>query len=317
MLLTTKEQVLESLNAHFGEEMSHWDLTQRTIWTYQAIDGTGKYTTTTSIDYSIEGQVGKMVTKVPLSQLKSKHLNVWEAFNQKWGAEAMAGDDSTIAVYVKESTFRNKPQVMAKAVRKIGNAYHVLVFWTFLYDSFLGSMDLMRGNYSYNKAVELSGIENPTDVEVARTMSTTSYIGEKDIPDTFLKEIKLDANIILKEGTVDIEGVFTINGEEANPLRWMWFIDPAEGALGTASRGKAAGEYVGGKRKFTIGSDFRNRDTFIIMNSKDVRVRGYAHYKEDDGELKLARVDKTVDMTESLPIYDYYGIQEMKFEAGE
>lgn len=311
MLLTTKEQVLASLNEHFGEEMSYWDLTKRTIWTYQAADGTGKYNTTTSIDYSIEGQIGKSVTKVSLSEIKAKHLNVWEAFNQKWGTEAMAGDDSSIAIYVKEGSMSRKPYVMGKAVRKVGNEFQVLVFWTFLYDSFLENMDLMRGNSSYNKAVELSGIENPTDVEIARTMSTIFYTGEKDIPDAVVKDYNLDAIITLNEGTVDIEGVFSIDGVVQNPLRWMWFVDPAVGPIGTASRGKSAGEYIGGRRKFTISSDFRNRDTFIIMNSTNVRVRGYAHYKEDDGEVKLLRFDKTVDMRESLPIYDYFGILDL------
>jgi hypothetical protein len=311
-MLTTKEQVRTSLSEHFGEEITYWDLNSRIMWTYQAADGTGRYSSIENIDYSIEGQIGKPVTKVPLSQLKAKHLNVWEAFNQKWGADAMGGDDASIAIYIKKGTMKKRPYVMGKAVRKVGNEFQLLTFWTFLYDSFLGNIDKMRENTSYKKAVEISGIENPTDVEVARTMATISYAGYKDVPDAVLKEYKLDAIITLNDGTVDIEGVFSIDGEAQNPLRWSWFVDPAVGPVGTASRGKSAGEYIGGKSKFTIGTDFRNRDTFIIMNATDVRVRGYAHYKEEDGEVKLLKVDKTVDMQESLPLYDYFGLLDME-----
>ena len=318
-MLRTKEQVIQSLNDHFGEEMTYWNLNSRVIWMYQAANGTGKYQNNKNIDYTMHGQIGKPVEKIVLSELEAKYPFMHEALLQHWGASIMEGDDTSVALYIKKGNMWKKDYTKVTAIRKIDGGYELVTFPSFLYDKFIESMHIMEGNSSYNKAVELSGIENPTDHQVAIRMATIEYTSIKDIPDSVVNEIKMDCEItfLTEEQEVEIEGIYTYNGERTNPQKWLWFIDPAEGAVGTASRGNAAGEAIAGKGKFRISSDFRNRDTFIIMNTKDVRIRGYAWYKETDGEMRHVSCDKTIDLSEVLPTYDYYGLTEMQTEAGK
>ena len=306
-MLTTREQVTESLNNHFGEEMSYWSLNSRMIWAYNADNGTGKYRYDTNLDYSIKGQIGKPVEKLNKEELQTKYPAMWAALSQHLGELVEEIKDTDVAFYVRKGIIWRKPFVSASMVRKLDVGYELVIFPSYLYDKFFENLDKMKDDPSYDKAVELSGIENPTQEQIATRMSTIIYTSIKDVPDSATKVFAADAKITLKEGVVDIEGIFTIDGKPADALRWRWFLDPADKVPGLSTHPNAGGEYVG-RKSFSISSDFRERKTFIIMSSKNVRVRGYCQYLESDGELKQVIYDKVHDFSEYLPVYDYFGL---------
>ena len=284
--LTTKDEIIAFLNETFDDNFDHWDSKERHIWVYQASDGTGKYSHQTNLDYSIAGSIGKPVVAQTYIDPHFKVLT---------------------AEFVKTSTVQRKEHTMTHKVHKVGNTYILTTFWTFLYDSYLANMDKMRGNSSYQKAVQFTGKQNPTDEEVATQMATIVYTAFKDVDDADVKDITVEVDINPEQDKVHFEGTFKINGVEANALRWRWFIDPLDKVPGLSSHPRAGGEYVG-KRKFAISSDFRVRDTFIIMSSERVRVRLFCQYLEDDGELKQVKYDQVHDFSEYLPVYDYFGL---------
>jgi len=283
MKLNTREEVQEFLNNHFDDEFQHWEVDTRIIWIYQASNGTGRYQSQKNLNYGVIGILGKPVE--------------------------VEVDPSGSLTFSKQSTFKRKPYTTFTTISKTEDGGYILIKYVgFLYNTFLENMDNMRGNSSYNKAVEMSGIENPTDEEIATTMATQIYGLRKDAPEIDPNTVTLDVHTEMVDGKLEITGDFRIAGEPSNPLRWMWWVNPAEGVLGTASSGKAAGEYIGGRKKFTVNSDFRDRESFMIMNTKDVEIKCYAQYKEQDGDLKMKSKFVTIDLTGALPLYDYFGL---------
>lgn len=284
MKLTSKEAVIAHLNNFFNDEFQHWEVDTRIIWIYQAKDGTGKYASQSNLNYSVAGMVGKSVE-----------------------VEDNLEDNSVS--FIKKGTIYRKPYTMVTTVTKTGeNSYSVIKYWTFLYDTYLENMDKMKGTSNYTKAVEMTGMENPSDEDVATVMATTIYGVRKDAPEIAPELVTLDVTAVEEDGKMRITGKFMIDGVEANPLRWRWWVNPANGVLGTKSSGKAAGEYIGGKKTFTVNSDFRDRGSFMIMNTEDVEIKCYAQYKESDGDLKMVHKKITVDMSDVLPLYDYFGL---------
>jgi hypothetical protein len=131
---------------------------------------------------------------------------------------------------------------------------------------------------------------------------------EQDVPDVDPNLVTLDIITEIVDSKLKITGDFKIGGEKANPLKWMWYINPAQGVIGTISNNKAAGEYVGAKSSFTVNTDFNDRQSFTIMHTKDVEISCYAQYKEQDGDVKMVSVKKVIDLTGALPLYDYFGL---------
>jgi len=284
--LKTKEEVIEFLNETFDDNFDHWDSKERHIWIYQASDGTGKYFHQKNLDYSIAGSIGKPVQAQTYIDPKFNALT---------------------AEFVKRSTIQKKQHTMTHKVHKMGSTYLLITHWTFLYESYLANMDKMRGNSSYLKAVQFTGKKDPTDEEVANQMATIVYTAFKDVDDADVKDIAIDVEITPSPDRVHFKATFTIDGVEKNAFRYRWFIDPEYKVPGLHTHRRAGGEYVG-KKEFDISTDFRQRDTFVIMRSDAVRVRCFCQYLEDDGELKQVVYDKIHDFSEYLPVYDYFGL---------
>jgi len=283
MKLTSKESVTAHLNEYFDEEFQHWENHSREIWTYKSREGVGVYSSQENLNSSVVGAIGRPC--VVEENLEENSIT-----------------------FTRTKLFRKKMHTSTVTVTKKGDSYSVVKFWSFLYETYLENMDKMRGNPSYEKAVSVTGWESPSDEEVALVMATTIYGIKKDVPDVATGLITLEVKTEEEDGKIRITGKFMIDGVETTPLKRMWWVNPSEGAIGTASSGKAAGEYIGSRSTFTVNTDFNDRDSFIIMNPKDVDVKFYCQYKEQDGDLKMFNKTITVDMSDVLPLFDYYGL---------
>jgi hypothetical protein len=283
MKLTSRDAITAHLNNFFDDEFQHWEVDTRLIWIYQAKDGTGKFQSQKNLNYSVVGLIGKPV---------EVEDNV---------------EDNSVS-FIKTGTVYRKPYTMVTTITKTGDTYSVIKYWTFLYDTYLANMDKMRGNSSYLKAVEMTGMENPSDEDVATVMGTLIYGTRKDAPEIDPELVTLEVTAEEEDGRMRIKGKFMIDGVETNPLRWRWWVNPAKGVIGTTSSGKAAGEYIGGRNSFTVNTDFNDRHSFMIMNPEDVEIKCYAQYKEADGDMKMVHKSVTVDMSDVLPLFDYFGL---------
>lgn len=282
-LLHNRDQVTQFLNDTFKDNFDNWICIERHIWRYNAVAGTGTYAHETETNFSIPGQIGR-------------------------GVNAKSYQDSTLNTLVAEFTKTTSSGVMTHKVYKEGTNYRLITFWTFLYNAFLNSMDKMRGNASYIKAVEMSGKDNPTDQEIATVMATITYTAESEINDSEVKEPSLNVTIEPVEGRIMIKGEFTKDGVPSS-AKWSWFIDPLEKLPGLDSHPKAGSVYVG-KREFSLSTDFRERDSFTIMCSEQIRIRCFCQYTEENGNPKQMVYDQVHDFSEHLISYDYFGLAE-------
>lgn len=284
MTFSTRDEAQEFLNEHFNDKFEHWEVDTRIIWIYQKhLGGTGKYASQTNLNYTVVGLIGNGATLVDQQE------------------------DSV--TFSKESRYNRKPYTTLTTITRTEDGFKMMKYVGFLYETYLESMGLMRGKPDYLKAIEIGGLgDNPTDEEVATVMATQHYGLRKDVPDFLPDEVTAKVEAAMVDGKLEVTGNFLINGEPAQPLRWMYWVVPAKGAIGTASSYKAAGEYIGGRKKFTVNTDFRDRYSYMIMHTEDVKIRMYAQYKEADGDLRMVKDEVTIDLTGALPLYDYFGL---------
>jgi hypothetical protein len=284
-LLRTRDAVLEYLNTAFDDNFENHDLIERHIWTYQASNGTGLYQNNKSLNFTFHGQIGTNVQARTYDDYETGEL---------------------VAEFSKTTIANRKRYQMVHTVRKTGDTYSLVTYWEFLYESFLANMNKMRGNFSYQKAIEFSEKENPTDEEIAEVMATIVYVGVNDTPVGPVKEITLDVQIEEVFNNVHIKGVYKVDGVEATPLRYFWFIDPVNKVPGLDTQPAAGGESIT-VSEFDLSTDFRDRTKYTIMRSDAVRVRCFCQYL-DNKELKQVTYDKVHNFSEYLPVFDYFGL---------
>ena len=283
----TKTQVTEYLNNFFSDEFEHWEVDTRKIWVFQAASGTGKYMFQENLNYTVAGIIGSSV----------------EIENEVPGVSV---------TFKKEGSINRVPYTMLTTIEKMDGSYKLVKYWDYLYNNFFVNMDKMRGTTDYAKALEVLGVTDATDEEVALAMSTQYHTLRKDVPDVAPELMTLDVTVTedTELNRYFVNGVFKIDGEVANPLKWMWYIVPKSDVPGIPGSAKAAGAYVGGRSSFFVNNDFTDRKSVTLMSTKSVDIKCYVIYKEADGDLKPVNTTINVDMSNLLPQFDYFDIRD-------
>jgi hypothetical protein len=279
--LNSTQEVVNFLTICYGFDARFLECAERTFFNYTA---GGAYVHESNLNYNLAGQMGV------------GQYTFDEAANTVTCTKKSSRRDSKtgkLITYTFTSTLALGP-----------NGFTLRTHSEELRDLYLAMMPKLKGKASYNTAVAMTGIQNPTDLEVANEMAKAFFTVVNDVPNVLPEEAK--AIIDYKDGLV--EGKFFIKGVETTPKKINWWITPLSPISGQAASDLGStGDTVEAKLSFRIDNDFNNRDqnTIIIPNSK-FRITAMFTYQASPTATSYVQANLEVT-TQQIPV-DYFGL---------